>query len=140
MQVYLSHTEIDQPLADEIRKALTDAGLEVWDAGRELLPGDNFAQKIADALKSSKAMVVLITPEAIASEWLKREVGYALGSPAYANRVFPVLARDPDNQLSEQMPWILRRFPTTRLTAKDTPRKKIQQVVKALKQGAHGSR
>ena len=41
-------------------------------------------------------MTVLLTPAAVSSPYVKREIEYALGAKNYSNRLFPVVAGDPD--------------------------------------------
>ena len=94
MKVFLSHAHTDAPLAARVCKALTESGLEVWDSDRDLLPGDNWAGEVARALEESEAMVVLLTPAAASSPYVKREIEYALGAKNYSNRLIPVVVGD----------------------------------------------
>lgn len=135
MQVYLSHADADQDLASAIGKVLTEEGLRVWDAGIEVFPGDNYAEVIAKGLKGSSAMVVLFTPKAIETSLVLKDVDFAIGCQRFAHRLIPVLARDPDDRLLDQIPWILKRFPLVHLADKENPRRKIQKVARDLKQG-----
>ena len=64
------------------------------------MPGDNFGHEIARALEESEAMVVLLTPEALHSPWVKWEIESALSGTRYRNRLIPVLVGDPQ-QLPE---------------------------------------
>jgi len=104
MNVFISHSNHDNVLAQKIARVLQEQGLEVWDE-RSILPGDNWAGKIAEALDKSEAMVVLLTPHAIASEWGPPRHRYALGEERYRKRLVPVVV----GELSEEtVPWILR--------------------------------
>jgi hypothetical protein len=51
-------------------------------------------------------MVVLISPEAAKSEWVRSEIAYALKSLRFENRLIPVQVRP-----TEGMPWVLEMFP-----------------------------
>ena len=66
MKVFISHSNETRALAQKVGEALKRAGWEVWN-DLEILPGDNWAAKIGQALESSQAMVVLLTPEALNS-------------------------------------------------------------------------
>jgi predicted nucleotide-binding protein len=72
MKVFISYAHNDMPLAKRVTNALEQSGLDVWDAEREILPGDNWAKKIAKALEESDAMVVLLTPDALSSKTVHR--------------------------------------------------------------------
>ena len=112
MKVFISHAYSDEQLAQKVAAILQEAGLEVWDAMREILPGDNWAQHVSNALQESEAMVVLLTPDAVRSEWVRREmrwnIEYALGEIRFRSRLIPVVAGDPDILNTESVPWILR--------------------------------
>ena len=110
MKVFISHAYTDEPLVKKIADGLEEAGLEVWDATREVLPGANWTDEVARALKESKAMVVLLTADALRSSWVRREIEYALGEQNYRERLISVLASDPGELKKEDIPWILRHL------------------------------
>lgn len=115
MRVFISHSGEDKALARKVAATLQEAGLEVWDDQTEILPGDNWAEKVAQALRDSDAMVVLFTPQAFASKTVRHEVEYALGEERYRNRLIPVLAGPPEEISEQNLPWILRRQHLVRL-------------------------
>jgi len=84
---------------------LVKRGLKVWLIEDQVLPGDNVWLRIGEALKTSRAMVVLLSPDSVRSDNLRREIEYALGDANYEGRVFPVLVRP-----TKDIPWILRKF------------------------------
>ena len=131
MKVFISHAYADEPLAKKVAAVLEEAGLEVWEATRNLLPGDNFASIIGQALQESEAMVVLLTPDALRSDWVRREIDYALGEQGYSKRLIPVLSGDPKDLPMEDVPWILRRLHMIKL---DEPAKEeeIKRIAQAL--------
>src|SRR5438552_10414976 len=100
-QVYLSYSHADAPAAREVSLVLRHAGFKVW-TDQEVLPGDNWAESIQRALDSSDAMVVLLSPDAAQSRFLRREIEYALGAERFENRLIPVMLRD-----TKDYPWIL---------------------------------
>jgi hypothetical protein len=105
MQVFLSYHQADESFAESLSEELQQRGLRVWRDAEGLLPGDNWASAVAKALKTSKAMVVLISPASMQSKYVRNEIQYALGDLNYEHRIFPVLVHDtPD------IPWILSRF------------------------------
>ncbi len=111
MKVFISHSHTDTQLAARVSDALEKSGLEVWDPDREILPGDNWASKVSRALEESKAMVVLLTPAAINSPYVMREIEYALGAKNFSNRLIPVVVGDPKLLPKKGIPWIVRRLP-----------------------------
>ena len=57
MNVFISHAEKDRTYATSLGKALTGAGLHVWEP-RGVQPGDNWALKAGEALAEAAANVV----------------------------------------------------------------------------------
>jgi hypothetical protein len=136
MKVFLSHTHKDSFLAKKIASALVESGLEVWNAEAEIFPGDNWAEKVSDALKDSNAMVVLLTPESLESRVVQREIEYALGDKSYNKRLIPVLVGSEKTLSAESIPWILRRLQLIRLPKPEQTEEGINQITEALKLAA----
>ncbi len=64
MQVFISYAAADEVLARGLSETLRKSGLDVWDR-TEILPGENWAEKVSKALRESQAMVVLLTPNSL---------------------------------------------------------------------------
>lgn len=123
-RVFLSYAHADRVLADLLAREIATAGYSVW-SERDVLPGDNWAKEIGQALESADAMVVIVSPSAAKSERVRREVEYAIGSDRYARRLIPVVVRPtPD------MPWILDRLAS--VPAAGDPKAVGRKVVAAL--------
>ena len=125
MQVFLSYAAADAQFARALASQLGKRGLSVWAAGQEVLPGDNPWQRIGDALKKSKAMVVLISPDSMRSEHVRREIDYALGNANYEGRLFPVQVRPTGDT-----PWILKRLKA--IDGRQTAAKISESIADAL--------
>lgn len=87
-QVFLSYAAPDRALARKLVGNLTRHGTEVW-YDQHLRPGDNWVEEITRNLEEASAVLVLITPDSLRSEWVGREWQSALVRSA---RVLPVLA------------------------------------------------
>jgi hypothetical protein len=129
MQIYLSYAESDRVVAKALSSQLARRGLSVWSPDQEVLPGDNVWLETGEALKRSTAMVILVSPESMRSEHVRREIEYALGDPNYEHRVFPVRVR-PTNDI----PWILRKLKM--FDAKGSVAKVSESIANALEQVA----
>jgi hypothetical protein len=113
MNVYISHSDKDSPLARAVARVLEDAGMQVWDASR-ILPGENWAEATANALRRADAMVVLLTPESVRSKYVQSDVGFALGRADFKDRVVSVVA-GPFAALDNEVPWVLKKLPRIQL-------------------------
>ncbi len=103
--VFISHSSKDKPAVRELAERLRRDGLRVWPMGLdewEIRPGDPILLKIEEGLEQSRTLVLAMSANAFASEWVTLERHTAM-------------FRDPTNQR--------RRFIPVRLDAaevKDT--------------------
>jgi hypothetical protein len=109
MKVFISHARKDAELALRLARRMVEAGLDVWNPDEEIVPGENWAMKLGEALESSELMVLLLTPGAFEEDsMLQRDIEYALGAKKYQDRLLTVFvgatAGSPDD-----VPWILLR-------------------------------
>ncbi len=134
MKVFISHAHADSPLARRIADALRASGFQVWDES-QLLPGDNWAAKVGEALEESQAMVIVLTAHAIEAANIRYELEYALGKKEFKGRVVSVLAAPPDELPEHSIPWVLRRLRMVNFT-ETGPEEGVRQVAEALKSAA----
>ena len=136
MQVFISHSQSDSPLAAQVSEALRKTGLKVWDAQFDLLPGDNWAALVGRALEESDAMVVLLTPNSITSPHVKAEMAYALGSKSYSNRLIPVAVGGRERLPQGEIPWVVRNLRWVDLPNPEGGVPEIQLIADALRSQA----
>ena len=133
MQVFISHSHSDSSLAARVSESLRKAGLDVWNHDLDVLPGDNWAAEVARALNESEAMVVLVTPEALRSPYVRREIGFALGSQNYDNRLIPVAIGDREQLPTREIPWIVRRLPWVELSKSEGGDVEVEPIANAIR-------
>jgi hypothetical protein len=137
MKVFISYPRANIALARKIVGELDQAGIDVWFDEREILPGDNWAGKIAKALDESNAMVVLLTPDGIRRPGhVRSELNFALGKKSFSGRLIPVLVGSPENFPHDSIPWILRRLHMINLPEHGREDEGIRQITQALKEVA----
>lgn len=110
MKVFISYVNDDRELARRLSRSLEAAGFEVWLDESNILPGDNWAEKVSQALRDSQAMVVLVSPAAMESKWVRSEIEFALGAKEYRGRLVPVFVGPRNSIPQDRLPWILRRL------------------------------
>jgi hypothetical protein len=110
MRVYISHASSDSLLARTLASGLEEAGLDVWRSEEHLYPGENWARAIDEGLRGSNAMIVLLTPDSIRSQWVLSEASFALSQRDYKDRFIPVVIGDPALLPREEIPWIFKKF------------------------------
>lgn len=132
MKVFLSYSQRDAVLARKIADGLRREGLVVWVPGEEILPGDNWADRVSQALNECDAMVALLTANTPASSNVQWEMGYALGNKAYSHRVIPVLVGSEAQSPAQAVPWILERFRVIRLSEPGQTDRTVHEIVETL--------
>lgn len=136
MKVFISYAQSDEKLAEKIAQSLKQAGLTVWYDKHELLPGDLWSEKAAQALQDADAMVVLLTPDAARSRQVRSEIEYALGKNTFKNRLIPVLVGPLERIPKKDVPWILSELQMVKLPESGNQREGIRQIETLLKKAA----
>ncbi|MGB7875712.1 MAG: toll/interleukin-1 receptor domain-containing protein [Anaerolineales bacterium] len=77
-QVFISYSRKDIKFARRVAGDLESAGFEVWWDISDLIGGDDWVRVIPAAIAASQFFVVLLSPDAIQSEWVSKEYTYAL--------------------------------------------------------------
>ncbi len=134
MKVFISRAPENNALAKKLGTALQRAGWEVWDYD-QILPGDNWAEKVGQALEETQAMVVLLTGDAPSSSAVRWEIAYALGNRRLKNRLIPVLV-GPENTSTHNFPWILNHLNMIKLPESGKDEDGIRQITEALQAAA----
>lgn len=135
MKVFISHSSKDELLARELAAELSAIGLEVWDPDEEIEPGDNWALKVGQALEESDLMVVLLTPRAMDSDSLRRNIDHAISTARYKDRLFTVLV-GPTVASPADVPWILLRLPHKQIERTSEELRRVAQEIAATFVGA----
>jgi len=77
-QVFLSHSKHDAHIAAQIAADLREAGFSVWKAPESILPGEEWIDAIQRGLTTSSHFVFVMSPDAVASKWVRYEFRTAL--------------------------------------------------------------
>lgn len=126
-QVFLSYSLRDEREAALFRQELRRRGLNVWwDA--ELPPGKRWAYEVDRALERSDSMVVLVSPHAMTSDLVRRELQHAISNANFRRRLFPVIIK-----ATSEVPWYFHMLPLFDITKNRAPG--LRRLVKAIKTG-----
>jgi hypothetical protein len=88
---FISYSRADRLFARRLYEDLKSAGVHVWLDQVDIKPGEPWDAIIERTLNTSAALVVILTPESVASHSVLNEISYALNTN---KRVVPVLLRD----------------------------------------------
>jgi tetratricopeptide (TPR) repeat protein len=90
--LFLSHSSVDDGFVRELRQALADLGQEVWIDSRQLKGGDPLWSAIEAAIEAAHGFAVLVSPDALQSRWVGKEVRHGLKVQGRRGRAaFPVI-------------------------------------------------
>lgn len=73
-QVFISHSSKDSPLARQLVERLSAASVPIWIAPDSIEPGEEWVDAIERGLTTSTHLVLLISPAAVTSRWVKLEM------------------------------------------------------------------
>lgn len=94
--IFLSHTSIDKPFVEKLAKNLKRIGVEVWYDKWEIGVGESITWKIENGIRGNEYLGIILSPEALQSEWVKSELSAAWVKQMQSKKVFilPILYRD----------------------------------------------
>ena len=92
---FLSHSHYNDSFADKLADMLARHAIDVWYSPRKLFGGALWHDEIGKALaERCDWFLVVLSPSAVNSKWVKHELVYALNNPPFQNgKITPLLAR-----------------------------------------------
>jgi uracil-DNA glycosylase family 4 len=73
-QLFISHATEDADFAQRIARSMRAANVDVWLAPNSIHPGEDFVDAIQRGLSGTTHLVVIMSPAAIESSWVKLEM------------------------------------------------------------------
>ncbi len=97
-QFFMSYSREDASYQKRVLNELRQRGIKVWVDTENLIPGSpTWEREIERAIRSAAGIIVLLSPEANNSEWVRREISFAEQNQ---KRIFPVLIHgDEDDSI-----------------------------------------
>lgn len=95
-EVFFSHASQDADVATRIVRVLNDHGVATFFGPSNIVGGQQWQDVIAEGLMRCDWFAVLLSPAAVNSMWVKREVATALNDRRFEDRIVPLLLRDCD--------------------------------------------
>ena len=89
--LFISYSRDDKELADQIRRALADAGVATSIADDTVPPGTRWRETLIKKLNKADAVVAVVSKSTVESSWTMTELGIAWGAN---KKIIGVLARD----------------------------------------------
>jgi hypothetical protein len=89
--VFISYSRKDTGFATRLVNELKENDIEDWFYQRDIPAGKRWDNKIEQAIKNCTHLLVILSPDSVASENVKDEIGFALGEK---KTIIPVMHRD----------------------------------------------
>jgi len=77
-QVFISHHSEDADFARRLSQDLDSLSVPVWMAPGSIRPGEDWVEAISRGLAESSHLLVVLTPAAVASRWVRTETNVAI--------------------------------------------------------------
>ena len=106
-EVFLSHSSKDQAFAARLATVMDRHGLSVFYSKKSIRGAQQWHDEIGQALARCNWFLLVLSPAAVDSEWVKRELVYALQSKRYRKHIAPLLLRPCK---IDKLSWTLSGF------------------------------
>ncbi|MCU0475352.1 MAG: TIR domain-containing protein [Anaerolineae bacterium] len=105
-RAFISYSRRNTNFAERLARDLSDAGVEVWIDFRQIHAGELWKEEIRNGIERSEVLVLVVSPDAVTSEWVRYEIDHAR---AHKKIILPVMAVDAMAQLQgvESLRWLL---------------------------------
>ncbi len=96
--IFLSHSSRNNKFARKLASLLREREIEVWLDEAELQVGDSLIWKISAAIQNIDYLGVILSPQSVVSEWVKKEVEVAINQEISGKKinVLPILREKCD--------------------------------------------
>jgi WD40 repeat protein len=104
-RVFVSYSRRNKIFAERIARDLGDAGMEVWIDFRQIHGGEQWQEEIYRGIERSQIVVVCLSPDAVKSEWVQREVLTARKQEKF---IIPIMAVNAQRELVQvpELDWM----------------------------------
>lgn len=106
-EAFLSHASADRRFATKPADALRAHGIRVWYSRTSIRGAKQWHDEIGQALERCDWFILVLSPSALRSMWVKRELMFVLRASRYNDRIIPITIkrRNPVN-----LSWVLPGF------------------------------
>jgi hypothetical protein len=130
--VFISYSTKDKNWALKFANELEANGVHAWIDQTEIKLGDRVNEKLEEALRESKVIAVLVTPDYLANPSSAFELGAAVGGN---KKIIPIIPQDIEQRT---MPSLLRGRQLLQESSPQAAGKAVAAVVGGLAPGLSG--
>lgn len=104
---FLSHSDLDRRFVLRLADVLKRHRVKYWYSARHIAGAKQWHDEIGRALSRCGWFIVILTPSAVRSAWVKRELLFALNDHRYNEKIIPILLKQCDYR---RLSWTLSEF------------------------------
>jgi hypothetical protein len=113
-EVFLSHATPDRAFVDRFVRVLRGNGVPVWYSVTNIIGAQQWHDEIGMALERCDWFALVLSPAALKSKWVRRELQFALNDDRYVGKIVPVLRKSCE---FKQLSWTLPSFQVVDFTS-----------------------
>lgn len=106
MKLFISHSSVDKWVARQLSHLLEESGHQTFLDEKDIKTGDSIDSSIQTSLQQSDALLLLLSPASIKSQWVLIELG---GAKALSKRIVPILLHVGSNEVPAAISQLLAR-------------------------------
>jgi hypothetical protein len=106
-EIFLSHSDRDRTFVVRLAETLRRHGLPVWYSNTDIVGAQQWHDEIGSALRRCDWFVLVLSPGAVNSTWVKRELLFALQQNRLDERIVPLMFESCDYG---DLSWTLSGF------------------------------
>jgi len=106
-ELFLSHSSLDRAFAVRLARDLRRHSIAVWYSETDILGAQQWHDEIGAALDRCDWFAVVLSPAAVSSRWVKRELLFALNEPRYDKHLVPLVYQACEHKY---LSWSLAAF------------------------------
>ena len=91
--MFLSHANRDHRFANWLKTELQRHGVPVWYSETQIVGAQQWHDEIGKGLDRCDWFLLVLSPSAVRSTWVKRELLFALENSHFNQRIIPVIFR-----------------------------------------------
>ena len=106
-EVFLSHSSNDRIFVERLADVLRAHGVPYWYSETNIVGARMWHDEIGTALRRCDWFVLVLSPDAVDSMWVKRELLYSLQQDRFEGRIAPLMHREC---AYDELSWTLEQI------------------------------
>jgi hypothetical protein len=102
--IFLSYSQGDREWVEKLRTSLMDQGIRVFDASKDIQPGQDWTTALEEALSQSRYMIIVLTSGSLSSNWVNFGLGAAV---SMQKSLIPIVSKELSDS---DLPFPVRRW------------------------------